>query len=428
MQVFLHSLIIAIALHFFSPQVEAKPDSYAELPHYQLQVFFDIPHSKLKGVAKITAPKGRQFSISLADLEILSLRVNGKAVNLRKMTDPTQLEVEGGVIDIAYTGSFKDPDNNIIGQQGIILRDIWHPVVSGRCLYTLTATLPPDYEAVSEADHITKSPGEGEVRFRFEFSHPLNDADGLTLAASPRFLVSRSSYRGIELYAYFSSDHVKFAGPYLNQARHFLELYERLLGPYPYRRFAMVESFQPSAYSMPTYILLGEREIGSDDYARALLAHEILHQWFGNSVFTNFDRGNWNEGLTIYLADHFLEEQKGVGWQCRRRILSNFKTHVNARNEIPLRKFSEREDDASRSVGYGKSAMVFHMLRRLVGEEIFFDSIRDFVRRYSFRAASWNNLRIDYALSSAKVMVEVWAQAFKRRLNIWDSQKRRLKR
>jgi aminopeptidase N len=112
----------------------------------------------------------------------------------------------------------------------------------------------------------------------------------------------------------------------------------------------MVESFQPSAYPMPTYILLGEREIGSDDYARSLLAHEILHQWFGNSVFTDFDQGNWNEGLTIYLADHFLEEQKGAGWQCRRRILSNFKSHVNTRNEIPLRKFSEREDDVTRSV------------------------------------------------------------------------------
>ena len=393
MQVLLHSVIIAIFLHFVSAQVEAKPDSYAELPRYQLQVSFDIPHSKIKGVAKITAPKGRRFTIFLADLEVLNLRVNSRHVDLRKMADPTELEVEGGVIDITYAGAFKDPDNNIIDQQGIILRGIWHPVVSGRCLYTLAATLPPDYEAVSEADHITKSPGEGGVTFRFEFFHPLNDADGITLAASPRFMVSRGSYRDIELYTFFFSEHAGFAGQYLAQARQFLETYERLLGPYPYRRFSMVESFQTSAYSMPTYVLLGGREIGSDEYARSVLAHEILHQWFGNTVFTNFDLGNWNEGLTIYLADHFLEEQKKVGWQCRRRILSNFKTHVNARNEIPLRKFSEREDDVTRSVGYGKSAMVFHMLQRLVGEENFFNSVRDFVQQHSFRAASWNDLR-----------------------------------
>jgi aminopeptidase N len=393
MRVLLHSVIIAILLHFGAAPVGAKADGYADLPRYQLQVAFDIPRSKIKGVAKISAPKGRRLTISLADLKVQKVTVNSRPFDLNKAADPSELEMVGGVIEIAYEGVFKDPDSNIIGPQGIVLRDIWYPMVSGRCLYTLTATLPPDYEAVSEADRITKSPGEGSVTFRFEFARPVNDSDGLTFAASNRFQESQASYREIELYTYFFPEHAGMAGQYLDQARQFLELYERLLGPYPYRRFSMVESFQPSAYSMPTYILLGEREIGSDDYARSLLAHEILHQWFGNSVFTDFDQGNWNEGLTIYLADHFLGEQKEAGWQCRRRILSNFKSHVNARNEIPLRKFSEREDDVTRSVGYGKSAMVFHMLRRLVGEENFFTGIRDFVRQHSFRAASWNDLR-----------------------------------
>jgi len=393
MQVLLYSVIIVIFLHLGLVPVEAKPANYADLPQYHLQVAFDLSRSKIKGMVKISAPKGQRLTISLADLKILKVMVNGRPIDLDKAADSSELEAAGGVIEIAYEGVFKDPDSNIIDQQGIILRDIWYPVVAGRCLYNLTATLPPDYEAVSEADRITKSPGEGGATFRFEFFHPLNDSDGLTFAASRRFQISRNTYRGIELSTYFFSEHAGVAGQYLDQARQFLETYERLLGPYPYRRFSMVESFQPSAYSMPTYILLGQREIGSDEYARSLLAHEILHQWFGNSVFTDFDRGNWNEGLTIYLADHYLEEQKGDGWQCRRRILSNFKSHVNTRNEIPLRKFSEREDDATRSVGYGKSAMVFHMLRGLVGEENFFTGVRDFVRQHSFRAASWNDIR-----------------------------------
>uniref|UniRef100_A0A7V4G8F6 Peptidase M1 membrane alanine aminopeptidase domain-containing protein n=1 Tax=Desulfobacca acetoxidans TaxID=60893 RepID=A0A7V4G8F6_9BACT len=344
-------------------------------------------------MARISAPQGRRLTIFLADLKVLKVMVNGRPFDLGKTADPSQLEVPGGVIEVAYEGVFQDQESNIIGEQGIVLRDIWYPVLAGRCLYTLTATLPRDYEAVSEADRIIKSQGDGTATFQFEFPHPLNDSDGLTFAASPRFQVSQASYREIEIYAYFFPEHAGLAPQYLEQARQFLEMYERLLGPYPYRRFSLVESFQPSAYSMPTYVLLGEREIGSDEYATSLLAHEILHQWFGNLVFTDFDRGNWNEGLTIYLADHLLEDHKGAGWQCRRRILSNFKSHVTARNEIPLRRFSEREDDVTRSVGYGKSAMVFHMLRRLVGEEIFFSGIREFVQTYSFRAASWDDLR-----------------------------------
>jgi aminopeptidase N len=393
MHLLLYSVIIAIFLHFSLAPVEANSANYADLPRYQLQVAFDIPQSKVKGVATITSPKGRRLTISLDDLEVLKVTVNGRPVDLGKTADPTELAAAGGVIQIAYEGVFKDSDSNIIDPQGIILRDIWYPVVAGSCLYSLTATLPPDYEAVSEADRITKSLGDGIVTFRFEFDHPVNDSDGLTFAASSQFQVSQANYREIELSTYFFPEHAGLASLYLDQARHFLELYERLLGPYPYRRFSMVESFQPSAYSMPTYILLGGKEIKADDYARSLLAHEILHQWFGNSVFTDFDQGNWNEGLTIYLADHFLEEQKGVGWQCRRRILSNFKSFVNARNEIPLRKFSVRQDDVTRSVGYGKSAMVFHMLRKLVGEENFLPAVRDFVRQHSFRVASWNDLR-----------------------------------
>ncbi|MFZ2196304.1 MAG: ChaN family lipoprotein, partial [Thermodesulfovibrionales bacterium] len=51
------------------------------------------------------------------------------------------------------------------------------------------------------------------------------------------------------------------------------------------------------------------------------------------------------------------------------------------------------EDRVSASIGYGKSAMVFHMLRKMVGDEIFFSSIRRFVEKNSFKAASWDELR-----------------------------------
>jgi hypothetical protein len=389
----LGGVLFTLCLQFFAGPVNAKLAPETRMPEYKLQVAFDIPQSKMKGKATIIVPKGRRLNIYFDELEVLNLKVNGRSLELRKLPDPTEFEVAGGVIEITYEGVFKNPETSIIDQQGIILRDIWYPLVAGPCLYTLFATLPADYEALSEANYITRSPGQGTVTFRFEFPHPLSDSDGLTFSASRRYQVSRTDYRGIELSTYLFPEDLRLAEKYLDQTRKFLEIFERLLGPYPYRRLAIVESFQPSAYSMPTYILIGREKLELDELATSTLAHEILHQWFGNSIFTDFDRGNWNEGLTIYLADHFLEEEKSNGWQCRRRILSNFKTHVNSQNEIPLRKFSEREDDVTRSVGYGKSAMVFHMLRRHVGDEAFFAAIRDFVQQHSFRMASWDDLK-----------------------------------
>jgi aminopeptidase N len=51
-----------------------------------------------------------------------------------------------------------------------------------------------------------------------------------------------------------------------------------------------------------------ESYIKKDNIKDTPLGHEIVHQWFGNSVFADFEKGNWHEGLTIYFADHLDEE------------------------------------------------------------------------------------------------------------------------
>ncbi len=123
------------------------------------------------------------------------------------------------------------------------------------------------------------------------------------------------------------------------------------------------------------------------------LRHEIVHQWFGNSVFVDFEQGNWIEGLTIYFADLFDAEQKGKAADYRKRILMGFENYVRENKVFPLIRFMERSDDASRSIGYGKSAFVFHMLRKWFGDEVFFDAIRHFVKEYAFRVATWDDIQ-----------------------------------
>ncbi len=62
---------------------------------------------------------------------------------------------------------------------------------------------------------------------------------------------------------------------------------------------------------MPTYTLLGQDIVRLPFIVETSLGHEILHQWFGNLVYIDYEKGNWAEGLTTYLADHLYEEQKG---------------------------------------------------------------------------------------------------------------------
>jgi len=75
---------------------------------------------------------------------------------------------------------------------------------------------------------------------------------------------------------------------------------------------------------------------------------------------------------------------------------------VTAGKDIPLSSFTGRTDRATSAIGYGKSAMVFHMLRKTVGDEIFFSSLKRFVEKNSFKSASWAEVREAFEVGYGK--------------------------
>jgi hypothetical protein len=105
-------------------------------------------------------------------------------------------------------------------------------------------------------------------------------------------------------------------------------MYEDMLGPYPFRRFAVVENILPTGYGMPTFTLLGRQVLKLPFIPETSLGHEILHSWFGNSVYVDYAKGNWSEGLTSYLADHYYDALKEKGWQYRKKIIENYESYV----------------------------------------------------------------------------------------------------
>jgi uncharacterized iron-regulated protein len=165
-----------------------------------------------------------------------------------------------------------------------------------------------------------------------------------------------------------------------------------LIGKYPYQRFSIVENFLPTGYSMPTYTLLGQNVVKLPFIVETSLGHEILHQWFGNLVYVDYEKGNWAEGLTTYLADHLHEDQKGKGFEYRKGALIDYQSYVNEKNEFSLKHFRGRNNRPSQAIGYGKGLMVFHMLKNLVGESVFYDSLKYFVEGMRFQKATWQDL------------------------------------
>ena len=375
----------------------------AEQPGYDLNISFDVPMAKIIGTAIIDAPKGAELSIYRGDLRILSLTTGSRHITPNaEETDPLTLQAQGPVT-IHFEGIFSDPEGDVIDQDKIVLWGIWYPVVEGTYRHSLTATLPRDFVAFSEADRVQRTEAGGQATYSFDLPYPQRDWDGITFVASKQWVSRVARYRDVDLSVHLLHRNGERLDEMVRQTQHYLERLEELLGRYPFRRLAIVENPAPIKYSlsMPTYVLLSQKSVASMVREDSALNHEITHQWIGNSVLGDYDGGNWVEGLTSYLSDHLEGETLGIAWERRQRMMAAYQNNVADRAASPLSSFTESSDHPSRIIGYAKSAIVFHMLRRTLGDERFFAVMRDFVRENLFRAVSWTDIRRTFERATA---------------------------
>ncbi|MBH0203728.1 MAG: M1 family peptidase [Nitrospira sp.] len=193
-------------------------------------------------------------------------------------------------------------------------------------------------------------------------------------------------------YAFLRSADQALAEKYLSRTGPYVRMYEALLGPYPYPKFALVENFWETGYGMPSFTLLGSTVVRLPFILTSSYPHEILHNWWGNGVYVDYREGNWCEGLTAYLADHLMAENRGEGTIYRRTTLKHYADYVTGSQDFPISAFRERHNAVTRAVGYGKTLMLFHMLRLELGDQRFIEALRTFYQENRFKRASFSLL------------------------------------
>jgi aminopeptidase N len=304
----------------------------------------------------------------------------------------------GGRIDHGLAG---EPDDyarsfsrtaGIISEEGVFLsgKSYWLPRFGTELFsFDVTVTLPGGWDVVTQGHRTLHEVGPKSGRVRWSCPHPMEE---VYLVAN-RFVEYSRSAGEIEVYAFLRTPEPNLARRYLDAAARYIEMYSKLIGPYPYRKFALVENFWESGYGMPSFTLLGPRVIRLPFILHSSFPHEILHSWWGNSVFVDYETGNWCEGLTAYLADHLVKEGQGRGSEYRRDALGTYRSYVREARDFPLREFRSRHSAASQAIGYGKSLMMWHMLRVRLGDEKFVEALQRVYRRFRFRRASYADLK-----------------------------------
>jgi len=313
-----------------------------------------------------------------------------------------------------HSGSSEDPTYGVHGAittQGTFLDEAsgWYPVTPTLPLQrSIRISAPAGTEALTSGRRVKRGT-KGSVTFSsWEEQRPNS---GLALCAGP-YLIAERREAGIDLYSYFYPENAALSARYLEAAARYLTLYSDLFGTYPYEKFAVVENFFPTGYGFPSFTLLGSAIIRLPFIIDTSFPHEIAHSWWGNAVEVDQSEGNWAEGLVTYLADYLLKERRSAaeGREYRLQLLSDFATLVAADTDFALSGFVSRVDPASRTIGYGKSAMLFHMIRREIGERAFFAALREIYADRRYHTATWGDFTRAFSHSSGRDLSAFMAQ------------------
>ncbi len=368
---------------------------------YTLDVNIDTVDNKIIGYARLTSDADLQIRLSVFDLK--KLKIDAATANAGDHNTVSLTIQRGQEVVISYEALFSNNQANVVDPAHVFLTENWYPQPDVMAEYALSVTLPEHFSAISESEAATVQIHGKTKTFHFQFKHPL---DALHLAASTRYVHKKDAYGNIAIETYFFKEDAHLADIYISYTKKYLKMYETMLPPFPYRRFAIVENVLPSGMSMPTYTLLGQQVVRLPFIVETSLGHEILHQWFGNSVYIDQAHGNWAEGITTYLADHHYADMKGKGIAYRKQIMIDYLSYVNDENAIAVRDFYGGHDKAQRAVGYGKTAMLFHELRERFGDNAFFSALREFIVRNNFRPASWHDIQKAFEAKTGKNLYE----------------------
>ncbi|HET8700673.1 MAG TPA: M1 family aminopeptidase, partial [Nitrococcus sp.] len=365
--------------------------------HHDLTVRIDPQRGLIEGTDRLSlsAAAAGPFTVELnaafdlqatgARVEPLGRAVRGGGVAVRRWRLTPNMP--GKIIGLHYVGhpATSDPRRDdavlVLAPNDIYLdpQSAWYPQVPERAVtFWLRADVPSGWRTVSEGRRL-QSAADGPMQWL-----STRPTRGIYLVAAP-FTLYQQHGAEAEALAYLRHPDAPLARRYLVATAKYLRLYSRLIGPYPYAKFALVENTRQTGYAMPSFSLIGSQVLRLPFIPYTSYPHEILHDWWGNGVWVDYASGNWSEGLTTYLADQLLAEQRGQGAEARRAALQKYADFVSHARDFPLAAFKARHGEVTQAVGYDKGMMFFHMLRMRIGDARFIQGLRRFYADNRFR-------------------------------------------
>ncbi len=270
----------------------------------------------------------------------------------------------------------------------------WLPVIdhpSDKALVSFEISAPEHYEVVASGKFISRIKNKGKIIWKYQSEVPY-PTKVMVFGAADFNIKNYEIFHNIPISGWiYKNSPLKGLDDY-QPAVEILKFYDSIIGPYSYKKLANVQSkTRFGGMENAGNIFYNEKTVDGTSSTENLIAHEVGHQWFGNSVTEKNWSDIWlSEGFATYLTDLFIEHKYGKKAFEKRMKMERDKIiryNLFKRNPVVYTE-KERLFNLLNPNSYEKGAWVLHMLRQKIGDKNFFKLLKDFYKKYRNKNAS----------------------------------------
>jgi aminopeptidase N len=420
-----------------------------ELQHTKLEVSFDWQKQYLLGIATLSMnpyfypqnevlldAKGFEIhSIELVETKNIPLQFSYDKRKLQIKLPKTYTKNEKITLKIAYTAKPNELENigseAITGDKGLYFinplgketgkpqqiwtqgetaaSSCWFPTFDSpntKTTQEIAITVDKQYVTVSNGKMIgSKDNGNGTRTDTWKQEKP--HSPYLFMMAIGKYAVVKDKWKNMEVNYYVEPEYEKNAKAIFGNTPEMIEYFSKLLDyPFPWEKYSQIvvrDYVSGAMENTSASIFMEGLQVDSrylvDDNWDGIIAHELFHQWFGDLVTCE----SWanlplNESFANYAELLWQEQKYGVDameMQLQEEM-QEYYAEAEQKREPLIRYYYQDKEEMFDRHSYSKGAVILHSLRKMVGDEAFFASLRLYIKKNAYKNTEINHLRLAF--------------------------------
>ncbi|MEN8138643.1 MAG: M1 family metallopeptidase [Bacteroidota bacterium] len=421
---------LLIILYILFSGIAGAQITTQDIEHYTFNIKLNDDNDSIYVISEIKGKTLNKEAVLNLDKGMMIEKViaEDKTIPYRRVRDSlfVSLNNKNFAFNIYYKGIPKD--GLIIGENKFGNRtffgDNWpdraknwlsvydHP--SDKACVEYFVEVPSKYSVVANGTQLTNNIKDSTTVFHYKTSYELSTK--LMVIGVAEFATQTVQESPFVIKSYVYPDNKSKAFYDYSIAPEITSFFEELIGKYPFDKLYNVQSTtRYGGMENAGCVFYDENSIDGNRTNEYLLAHEIAHQWFGNSVSEKDWPHLWlSEGFATYLENVYMEYKYGKE-KMAALMVSERRRVLNYKNKFPYRVLvPAKVDDPNimlNPYSYQKGAWLLHMLRSEVGDDTFFEILGAFYQKFKYSNANTDDF--------IKVAESVSKKDLKRFFNPW---------